>query len=270
MTPVRIALFADVHGNLPALEAMVHDLRVTKPDLLVCLGDLVDGYGQPREVVELVRWLNPAAAVLGNAEWRVRDWPGSVATMRPSQEEIFRWVVDELGPENRAYLSGLPTVTLIPPDDQLLAFHGIPEDPFVGIRLPRDEWPLWWSERFPFMEHDEAIWPGALELVAANPRTPDWLVCAHTHARMNRTWTGMSGRTLHIVNPGPLCFGHSLVGGRMDALYALLDRQPDGWRVTWRDLDYDKKKAADSLGRLPTITPFMARIADQLRAEARA
>lgn len=269
MPPVRIALFGDVHGNLPALEAMARDLRVTKPDRLVCLGDLVDGYGHPREVVELVRSLAPAAAVMGNAEWRIREWPASVATMRPNAEVLFRWLIDELGEENRAYLSALPTLALVPPDDQILAFHGTPEDPFVGVRLPRDEWPPFWAERFPFMEKDETLWPDALERVAANPHAPHLLVCGHTHARMDRTWTSRSGRTLRILNPGPLCFGHSLFGGRMDALYALLDREPGGWRVTWRDLDYDKKKAAESLDRLPMVTPFMARIADQLRAEAR-
>lgn len=272
MRALRIALFGDVHGNLPALEAMIHDLRTTSPDLLVCLGDLVDGYGRPREVVELVRSLAPAVAVLGNAEWRVREWPASIATMRPNAELLFRWLIEELGDENRAYLAGLPTVALVPPDPppdpRLLAFHGLPEDPFVGIRPPRAEWPAWWVEAFPFFARDEALVPEALEQIAANPHSPDWLVCGHTHARMDRSWTSGEGRTLRIVNPGPLCFGHSLVGGRLDALYALLDREGDSWRVTWRDLDYDKKEAADSLDRLPIVTPFMARIAERLRADA--
>jgi hypothetical protein len=267
MPPVRIALFGDVHGNLPALEAMVHDLRTTKPDLLVCLGDLVDGYGHPREVVELVRSLEPTATVLGNAEWRVREWPASVATMRPNAEALFRWLIDELGPDNRTYLAGLPTVALVPPETPLLAFHGVPEDPFVGIRPPREEWPDWWVERYAFFARDETLVPDALAQVAANPHAPDWLVCAHTHARMHRTWVSPEGRALQIVNPGPLCFGHFLYGGRMDALYALLDREGDGWRITWRDLEYDKRAAADSIYRNPFVTPFMEGIARKLLSE---
>jgi predicted phosphodiesterase len=270
---LRIAIFGDVHGNLPALEAMVQDLRTTTPDLLVCLGDLVDGFGHPREVVELVRSLEPVATVLGNAEWRVREWPASIATMRPNAEILFRWLVDELGPQNRAYLAGLPTVALITPDapraEQLLAFHGVPEDPFVGIRPPRDEWPSWWIERFAFFARDEALVPDALAQVSANPHAPDFLICAHTHARMDRTWLSPEGRTLRIVNPGPVCFGNRMYAGRMDALYALLDRASDGWRVTWRDLDYDKRAAADSVARNPIVTPYMEGIAADLRAEAR-
>jgi predicted phosphodiesterase len=270
---LRIAIFGDVHGNLPALEAVVQDLRTTTPDLLVCLGDMVDGFGHPRESVELIRSLNPIATVLGNAEWRVREWPASIATMRPNAEILFRWLIDELGPENRAYLAALPTVALVTPDapreEQLLAFHGLPEDPFAGIRTPREEWPAWWLERrLEFIQRDEALIPGALAQIADNPHAPDWLICGHTHLRMHRTWTSPVGRTLQIVNPGPLCFGHAFMRGRIDALYGLLDREADGWRLTWRDLDYDKRAAADSIARNPIVTPFMEEIAARLRAEA--
>lgn len=38
---MKIALFSDIHSNLPALEAFFKDLETTKPDAVYCLGDLV-------------------------------------------------------------------------------------------------------------------------------------------------------------------------------------------------------------------------------------
>jgi 3',5'-cyclic AMP phosphodiesterase CpdA len=52
---MRVAIFSDVHGNLPALEAVLADIAAQKPDLVYCLGDLV-GYGaSPGEVTERIR-----------------------------------------------------------------------------------------------------------------------------------------------------------------------------------------------------------------------
>src|SRR6266576_370398 len=53
--PVRIALFSDVHGNLPAFEAVLADIEKEGVDARWCLGDLV-GYGaQPNECVALAK-----------------------------------------------------------------------------------------------------------------------------------------------------------------------------------------------------------------------
>ena len=40
---MRIALFSDIHANLPALEACFKSMEEQKPDAIYCLGDLV-GY----------------------------------------------------------------------------------------------------------------------------------------------------------------------------------------------------------------------------------
>ena len=51
--PMRVALISDIHGNLPALQAVLDDIATTDVDEVWCLGDLV-GYGaQPNECVEL-------------------------------------------------------------------------------------------------------------------------------------------------------------------------------------------------------------------------
>ena len=50
---MRIAVISDIHANLPALKAVLRDIREQGADEIYCLGDLV-GYGpNPREVVDL-------------------------------------------------------------------------------------------------------------------------------------------------------------------------------------------------------------------------
>jgi predicted phosphodiesterase len=52
---MKIALFSDVHANLPALEALFHDMEGKKPDAIYCLGDLVGYNVWPNEVINEIR-----------------------------------------------------------------------------------------------------------------------------------------------------------------------------------------------------------------------
>ena len=52
---MRIALFSDIHSNLPALEAVLKDIDNKKPDALYCLGDLVGYNIWPNEVINEIR-----------------------------------------------------------------------------------------------------------------------------------------------------------------------------------------------------------------------
>ncbi len=52
---MRIALFSDIHANLPALEACFESMEQTKPDSIYCLGDLVGYNTWPNEVINQIR-----------------------------------------------------------------------------------------------------------------------------------------------------------------------------------------------------------------------
>ena len=52
---MKIALFSDIHANLPALEAFFADLENRKPDAVYCLGDLVGYNIWPNEVINEIR-----------------------------------------------------------------------------------------------------------------------------------------------------------------------------------------------------------------------
>ena len=52
---MKIALFSDIHANLPAMEAVLADMETRKPDAIYCLGDLVGYAPWPNEVVNEIR-----------------------------------------------------------------------------------------------------------------------------------------------------------------------------------------------------------------------
>ncbi len=64
---MRLAVVADIHGNLTALEAVVESLKADRPDLVVQAGDMAVNGPRPGEVVDLVRSLG-WRGVIGNTD----------------------------------------------------------------------------------------------------------------------------------------------------------------------------------------------------------
>ena len=104
---MRIAIVSDVHGNLPALEAVLADIDEIRPDLVVHGGDLALGGPHPVEVVDRIRELG-WPGVLGNTDAALAGGPaipdqarGFVAPPAARSQEM-------LGPERVAWLTGQP------------------------------------------------------------------------------------------------------------------------------------------------------------------
>jgi predicted phosphodiesterase len=101
---VRVAALHDVHGNLPALEAVLAEVASLEVDRIVCGGDAVAG-PFPRESLELlVR--SDARFLRGNAD-----------------RELGDWVAERLDPLSLAFLAELPTTVSL---DGVLYCHGSP------------------------------------------------------------------------------------------------------------------------------------------------
>jgi 3',5'-cyclic AMP phosphodiesterase CpdA len=98
---MRVAALADVHGNAPALAAVLEDVECERPDLVVFCGDLTWG-SLPQQTLELVRAMAiPARFVRGNADRMV-----GVET-----EGRGPWMTQQHTPEDLAFLAGFePTV----------------------------------------------------------------------------------------------------------------------------------------------------------------
>src|SRR5919206_5050458 len=97
---MRVAALYDIHGNLPALEAVLAEVERESVDAIVVGGDIAGGPPQPREVIELLRSLPNVHFVRGNAD-RVR-------APEHAGEEGVAWLLTELDAEHVDWLEALP------------------------------------------------------------------------------------------------------------------------------------------------------------------
>lgn len=146
---MKIALFSDVHANLPALEAFFKDLEKRKPDSIYCLGDLV-GYNMwPNEVINEVRRRN-IPTIAGNYDFGIGRSSDDCGCAYKTDEEkangaISIRITNELvNREEREYLRTLPAhikVEFQLNNDKLnlLLVHGSPRKINEYLFEDRDE-----------------------------------------------------------------------------------------------------------------------------------
>ena len=115
----RLAVIADMHGNLPALEAVLADIERRGVDLVVNLGDCVSGPLWPAETGDLLLRTG-FPTVRGNHDRVVGT--GDPAAMGPTD----RFTFDALAERHLAWLRALPPA--LSPSPAILAVHGCPGD----------------------------------------------------------------------------------------------------------------------------------------------
>jgi putative phosphoesterase len=203
---MRLAVLADIHGNLPALEAVLADIGARGVDLTVNLGDIASGPLFPRETVQRLMPLG-FPTVRGNHERQVLTHP--VDRMGASD----RFAAGLLTDDEKAWLATLPESLRI--GDDILLVHGTPA-----------------SDLTYFLESVDA--PGVRPATAAEieeraGHVPARLIlCGHTHVpRSARTRDGRL-----IVNPGSVGLQaysdeepvpHRVENGSPLARYAIVD-----------------------------------------------
>jgi predicted phosphodiesterase len=205
-----IALLYDVHGNLPALEAVIADAEEAGATEWLVGGDIAMFGPFPRETVERLRALAPARWLRGNVD-RWSAFPGEAPHGEPASGGIEA-VRAEVGDDVVAELGALPESLAI--GDDARAWHASPKsdvESFLPDPLPSD---------------DELL-DGATERR---------LVFGHTHLPFRREHDGTE-----LINPGSV--GMPLDGDHR-AAYALLHE--DG-RVEHRRVAYPHERALAAL-----------------------
>ncbi|GAA5532921.1 metallophosphoesterase family protein [Deinococcus aluminii] len=223
---MRLAVFGDIHGNLPALRAALADMRAQGAEAFVCLGDVAMDGAWPRECVAEVAALG-CPVVRGNADREMLESP-RLFTPRgfPDEREIWEignWSAAQLTDGEREVLRGyVPTAEF--PD--LLCFHGSPE---------RD------NEELTAQTPDARL----EELRTAHGRQAIW-VGGHTHKPLLRTLDGWT-----LLNPGSVGLPFERRGERYvnpaRAEYLLLERRAGGWQPTFRAVPYDVEEVRRGL-----------------------
>jgi predicted phosphodiesterase len=240
---MQIAVLADIHGNLPALEATITELERLQPDLVVVDGDLINAVPFSAQVIDRVRALD-WVTVRGNHEFYYLDFGTTRAA--PDCEDRRRWgqlhwLAEQIQPDQAVYMGILPDErTLYLPGAQPLCItHGVPGRNRVGF----------------YTEQPEAEIAAELGDVAAPT-----LITAHTHIQLDRhvrlpgstaldlpvaPMAQAGDRQWHLLNPGSVGLP---LNGDPRAQFAIIENvpetsEPGGWRATMHRIPYDRRPA---------------------------
>ncbi|WP_438313767.1 metallophosphoesterase family protein [Candidatus Caldatribacterium sp. SIUC1] len=212
---MRIAVFSDVHANLPALQSVLEDIESTGVDVMVCLGDLVGYAPFPNEVVETVRDLG-IPTIMGNYDQGVGfDLEDCGCAYRTEEEkalgqESLHWTRNTVTPKNKDFLRNLlPRYELEVGSFRFLFVHGSPR------RI----------NEYLFPDRPDSSFLHMMAGESANV-----LVCGHTHIPFFREVNG-----LFIANDGSVGRPKD---GDWRAAWALLE-VGEKLRVSFRRCEYD-------------------------------
>jgi predicted phosphodiesterase len=197
-----LALIADIHGNVAALEAALADIAGQRPDRILILGDLLLNGPRPAEVLARVMELDAEGALVisGNTDIAVADGDFTAAfpwleEVPPGHRAAAEWAREQLSEEQLEYLRRLPAERRLWVDEDTLVLgcHASPGSQTSG--LPADLEP-------------------ALTVQRVTRTDARVIACGHTHVAEVREL----GRKL-IINPGSCGYAFD---GTPDACWALL------------------------------------------------
>jgi predicted phosphodiesterase len=240
---MRVAALFDIHGNLPALDAVLEDVRRAGADRIVVGGDVVPG-PMPRECLERLLGLDhPVQFIHGNCELTalalmaagesgtVTYWGTVTGNPLPEpDQQAMRWTVSQLGPEHERRFASWPKTLR-------LAVDGVGDVVFCHS-TPRSE-----TEVFLRTTAVERLVP------LFDPLGASLAVVGHTHMQFDR----QVGRT-RVVNAGSV----GMPFGEAGAFWALL-----GPEVQLRRTEYDLVNAAERIRA--TQHPQAEKFANDLR-----
>lgn len=111
---MRVAVLADVHGNLPALDAVLADVDAAEVDRIVLNGDLLTG-PMPMQTLERLRGLGDRAVwVRGNCERElVTAYDGEPSDLSPEVLASTEYCAAHLSRKHRDFLDGLPPTAVL-------------------------------------------------------------------------------------------------------------------------------------------------------------
>lgn len=230
---MKLAIVSDIHGNLPALDAVIADIARAGVDRVVNLGDIASGPLWPCETVKRLMTLG-WPTIRGNHERQVLTLPRE----RMSAADAF--TADRLGDAERAWLAALPTTLDL--GDGVWCCHATPTNDLeylletVTPDLGRHGSP---GIRAAMLDEVRARLAGRRDAV---------VLCGHTHTPRLVRCDG----TL-VVNPGSVGvqaydddhpFEHRVETGSPHARWALLERGAAGWQATLCATAYEWEAAA--------------------------
>jgi predicted phosphodiesterase len=244
---MKIALFSDIHANLPALEAFFKDVETRRPDAIYCLGDLVGYNIWPNEVVNEIRGRG-IPTIAGNYDQGIglmSDECGCAYKTEPEKDMgkiSISYTNSLVRPDERKYLRTLPAhikveYQLNNDKMNLLLVHGSPRKINEYLFEDRDEKSL---------------------LRIMHDADADIMCFGHTHKPYHRTLvepTADKPRYRHAINIGSVgkpkdnnprgCYVMLHIHDNSSILF------PESIQVEFIRFEYDVEKAAKAVEASP-------------------
>lgn len=223
---MQIAVIADIHANVPGLEAVLADIDAAGIEHIYVAGDLVGAGPSPNQVIAILRQRTPADCIIrGNTDYYpVQFHCGQMpaAWVNSQQWNITRWTVDHLSDKSLAYLMELPDQRRLelPGCDPIRLVHGSPRS-LSDMVIPSQDM-------------------SKLDAVLSELEEPV-MVCGHIHRTYVHHRTGKLA-----VNPGPVT---GAVDGDPRASYAILTWTGAEWQARHRRVSYDMETFKDAYAR---------------------
>ena len=216
---MKIAALYDIHGNLPALEAVLAELEKVQPDLIVIGGDVVPGPLPRQTLARLMQLGERARFIRGNGE---RDVIGALdglpfdPILGEQVRKTIGWSARQLDQSGRDFLARWPLVFTLSVEGlgSVLFCHATPRND-MDILTPHTA-----------QERLDTFFSGVEAQV---------VVCGHTHIQFE-----MQAGSTRILNAGSVGMPYA---DRPGAYWLLLDSQ----RVEFRRTEYDLEKAAQQV-----------------------
>jgi putative phosphoesterase len=242
---MKVAALYDIHGNFPALQAVLQDLESIQPDVIIVGGDIVSG-PMPGQTLACVRQLGgQVIALRGNADREVvTACDGQLSALRLPEDvrESTRWVAHQLTPDQREFLAQLPEHATLAVADlgEVLFCHATPhsDEEFFTPRTPQER-----LQRL-FQDVEQQV-----------------VVCGHTHMQFELHLGGV-----RILNAGSIGMPYA---DRPGAYWLLLGPEGSEFRRTAYDLEaaaqavrtsgypLAEEFAAENVLKVPTATEAM-------------
>jgi predicted phosphodiesterase len=173
-----VAIISDIHGNLPALEAVLDAINHQKIDQVICLGDICTLGPQPKEVIARLKVLD-CPCIMGNHESALLN-PEAAAKFQiaPLLIPTLNWCADQLDDQEQQYLNSFkPSLDLpLGENTSLFCYHGSPTSNVMNILSTTS------------VEELDRLFSDQTATVMAG---------GHTHIQMLRQHRGT-----YIINPG--------------------------------------------------------------------
>jgi len=207
---LRLAILADIHGNLAAFEAALDHAASQKVDQMIISGDVIIGSPDSAACWKLAQSLG-CPILRGNHERYAYHYGTPQASPEWSTDKFapLHWALNQLTEADRQTMAHLPAALHLPEAPDLFVVHATERDDHDSITAYTPE----------------------EQLAAMFPRTKErFIIRSHNHYAQTRIWNDRI-----IVSSGSVGLP---LDGNPTAQYLLLDQTRDGWHIQHQSVPY--------------------------------